>query len=123
MRIAETNAIIASDALIVPIEPHIYSLDGLDLLTAFKNKVERQLNKKIPLVAFYARVGRGNNPLRTMEYGHENYDNIMKSYIRNNVKLQEASTEKKSIFDYAPRSNGAKDYGNLVEELKENGII
>lgn len=123
MRLAETNAIIASDALVVPIEAHVYSLDGLDLLTAFKEKVERQLNKEIPLKAFYTRVGQGNSPKDTMKYGKENYENILESYIRSNVKLQEASTERKFIHDFASRSNGAKDYSNLVEELRDNGIV
>ena len=35
--------------------------------------------------------------------------------IRVNTKLKEAPSHKKAIFEYAPSSNGARDYRKLVE--------
>ena len=35
---------------------------------------------------------------------------VFKTRIRNNVRLAEAPSHGKSIFDYAPESNGAEDY-------------
>lgn len=37
--------------------------------------------------------------------------------IRENVKLAEAPGHRKTIFEYAPKSNGAEDYGKLVERV------
>ena len=37
--------------------------------------------------------------------------------IRRNIRLAEAPSFGKSIFDYAPTSNGAADYQQLAEEL------
>src|SRR5262249_36963170 len=42
---------------------------------------------------------------------------IFQSKIRRNVKLAEAPSYGQTIFDYAPRSNGATDYLDLADEL------
>jgi hypothetical protein len=39
--------------------------------------------------------------------------------IRRNIKLAESPSYGKSIFDYAPESNGAKDYGTLADEIHD----
>lgn len=41
--------------------------------------------------------------------------------IRLNVKLSEAPSHQKSIFEYAPRSHGAIDYTRLVERVVRDG--
>jgi len=53
----------------------------------------------------------------------ENYfkDKVFKSRIRSNVRLAEAPSHGKSIFDYAPESNGAEDYLSLGREVA--GIV
>jgi chromosome partitioning protein len=42
---------------------------------------------------------------------------VYKTYIRRNIKLAEASSFGQTIFDYAPRSNGATDYARLAAEI------
>jgi chromosome partitioning protein len=42
---------------------------------------------------------------------------LLKSLIRESVKLSEAPLYHKTIFDYAPLSSGAEDYKNLAQEL------
>jgi chromosome partitioning protein len=44
---------------------------------------------------------------------------LFKTLIRRNVKIAEASSHGKNIFEYAPRSNGAKDYKGLCREIIE----
>ena len=44
-------------------------------------------------------------------------DNLMKTAIRVNVALAEAQSSGKDIFEYDPKSNGAKDYMSLVNEI------
>lgn len=49
---------------------------------------------------------------------------LFDSAIRKNVKLQEAPSHGKDIFDYAPESIGAQDYKALCTEFLrrfENG--
>ena len=42
---------------------------------------------------------------------------IMKTVIRQNVDLAKAPALAKDIFDFAPDSNGAKDYEALAQEI------
>jgi hypothetical protein len=42
---------------------------------------------------------------------------VFKTRIRRNIKLAEAPSFGQTIFDYAPSSNGAEDYTQLVEEI------
>jgi len=44
---------------------------------------------------------------------------VLKSRIRVNVRLAEAPSHGKSIHDYAPGSNGSKDFMNLAKEVLE----
>jgi chromosome partitioning protein len=41
--------------------------------------------------------------------------------IRRNIRLAEAPSFGKSIFQYAPDSHGAEDYHRLAEEVAANG--
>ena len=42
---------------------------------------------------------------------------MFRTKIRTNVRLAEAPSHGKSIFDYAPESNGAEDYMALAREV------
>ena len=44
-------------------------------------------------------------------------DKLFDTSIRVNVALAEAPVTGKDIFNYAPNSNGAIDYSNLVDEI------
>ena len=44
-------------------------------------------------------------------------EKLLKTVIRMNTRLVEATAHGKSIFDYDPDSNGAKDYRELTEEI------
>ena len=44
---------------------------------------------------------------------------VFDTVIRRNVKLAECPSFGRTIFDYAPGSNGAEDYGGLAREMLE----
>ena len=124
MELKEKNALIASDLILVPTQPQLYSLEGLDILQGFKNEIESEMEKEIPLKIFCTMVNtRANNPMEIIDYLKNEYEGVMSSYIRHTVKLQESPNTRKTIFDTDPRGNGAKDYTQLVEELMSGGWI
>lgn len=43
---------------------------------------------------------------------------MLKTAIREGVAIKEAQTMRESLFDYAPRSNPAKDYMTLLDEME-----
>ena len=46
---------------------------------------------------------------------------VFNTKIRKNVAIAEAPLFSKDIINYAPDSNGAKDYQSLTEEIIERG--
>jgi chromosome partitioning protein len=44
-------------------------------------------------------------------------DLVFKTLIRENIRLAEAPSFRKSILDYAPKSTGAEDYRALAREV------
>jgi chromosome partitioning protein len=42
---------------------------------------------------------------------------VLHTYIREGVAVKQAQAMKQSIFEYAPKSNPARDYAALYEEL------
>lgn len=118
----EKNALVCADFLIVPIEPHYFSLDGLDILQSYSEALRGLLSPSLKTVVYFNRVGQGNAPYDVMDGSKREYDIILNSFIRENVKLKEASMSREFIADYAPRSNGAVDFKGLTLELIRNGI-
>lgn len=53
----------------------------------------------------------------------ETFNGVVASPIRVNSKLKEAPMYGKSIFSYAKSSNGAKDYGKLVDDVLKMGSL
>jgi chromosome partitioning protein len=50
-------------------------------------------------------------------------DTLCETRISENVSLAESPEHGKSVFDFAPHSQGAKDYFSLTAELLEKGFI
>lgn len=115
-----TNALTASNALLLPIQPHFFAVQGLQQLLDVVAKVRRGLNKELtiggvfltdynPRVKMHVDAGAAVQQAFPSE--------MFKTYIRHNVALSECSARGVSIFDYDPKSNGAQDYAALVKEL------
>lgn len=118
----EKNALVVADFLIVPIEPHYFSLDGLDILKGYSEALVGLLKSSLKTIVYFNRVGQGNAPYDVMASSKRDYDIILNSFIRESVKIKEASMQQEFLIDYAPRCNGTVDFKNLVLELIRNGI-
>lgn len=123
MRLLEKNALASSDLVITPIEPHNYSLDGFDILDHFLKAVKPILKNDLKHVGYFSRVAIGNAPKEIISNSNEDYSNILDSYIRHNIKLQECSIQSRFIIDYAPKSIGSLDFKKLVKEMQVKKYI
>ena len=115
-----TNALTASDALLLPIQPHFFAVQGLQQLLDVVAKVRRGLNKRLTvggvfLTDFNPRVKMHTDAATAIQQAFP--DEMFSTYIRHNSALSECSARGLSIFDYDPKSNGAQDYGALVQEI------
>ena len=48
---------------------------------------------------------------------HKRFGETCLPPVRINTRLREAPSARQTIFEYAPESNGAKDYASLVSAL------
>lgn len=115
------NAMSAADGVIVPFVPHHLSAVGVAQLTKLFLTVAMRYNKALKLFGVAPimadrkmRLHRAILDKMALQYGKKR---ILHG-IRMNVKLAEAFAEQQPVITYAPTSNGAKDYGQLVEDIE-----
>jgi chromosome partitioning protein len=124
------NALSAAEEVFIPLQPHFLALHGLSKLLETTALVTRRLNRKLRVSGIMLCLYETNTRLAADVTGDlQNFlsasdpeapwsrAKIFHAKIRRNIKLAEAPSYGKSIFDYAPKCPGADDYGALVEEV------
>lgn len=114
------NALTASDALLLPIQPHYFAVQGLQQLLDIVSRVRKGLNKQLHiggvfLTDYNSRVKLHADAAQSIEQAFPS--EMFKTYIRHNVALSECAACGMSIFEYDKKSNGAQDYGALCDEI------
>lgn len=118
------NALAASTEAIIPVSASYFALKGLSQLERTIELVRERLDcpdLRITgvLCTFYDRtnVARDVHNILQQRYG----DRAFKTVIPKNVKVEEAHSRSRSVFDYAPKSSGAQAYKQFVEEVVSRG--
>jgi len=114
------NALVAADAFIIPVAPSYLSLEGIVSLGKVVKNVRRSLGEAAPvlgvLLTMVQREDRETKAIIEEVRGHYG-GKVFDTEIRQDAALEKAPTRGQSIFEYAPDSQGAKEYGSLVEEV------
>ncbi len=115
------NAIRACDIIITPVDISAFSLLGIDNLKKISS-VMLNHNEKDPrqfylITIFDKRSNFSKNFIKTINKHIPR--GLLKTIIRNNIHLREAALLGKTIFEHNPKSNGAKDYSRLAEEITQ----
>lgn len=115
--IITVNSFIASDLIFTPIEAEYLSLKGFSILSEALDNIGLEIDQ-VFISKFDGRKVLNqsvkNNVLEALG------EKAFKTVIRSNISLAEAPITGKSIFEYAPRSNGANDYKSLTNEILKN---
>lgn len=119
------NGYSAADYLIIPMSAEILSLVGLTQLKDTYETVRQSVNSELRIMGILLtkyekrrRLSRDVYEMAETVAGQLNtkvFDNV----IRNGVAAAEAPAHGENIFDYALRSNPAKDYLAFVEEVQQ----
>ncbi|MFH1855989.1 MAG: ParA family protein [Candidatus Omnitrophota bacterium] len=120
LNILTINGLAAVHYILVPIQTHYFSLEGMKELFSTLHIVKERLNFQLEVLGILPTLFDGRTKMnREILYQIKDYfkEKVFKTAVRVNVKLAEASLYKKSIFDYDASSNGAKDYLALTEEV------
>lgn len=116
------NALTSSDYVYIPLQTEFLALQGLAKIKQIIDKVRFRLNKKLVIggviaTMYDARKVLNRDVVKTI---HKFFgEKVFKTLIRDNVALAEAPAQRKDIFSYNKRSNGAKDYLSLCKEILE----
>lgn len=114
------NAIVASDTVLLPLEAEYFAYKGIDRLMGVIEQVQEHLNEKLTIGGVFVTKCNSQRTLtQTIVNSITDFfgDKVFDTKIRINVSLSEAQLQGQSVFDYAPESNGAKDYELLVDEI------
>ena len=114
------NSFVAAKTLLVPIQTHYFSLEGMKELFSTIQIVKDRLNSELDLLGilptlFDTRTRMSRDILSQIRRHFK--EKVFPTPIRMNIKLAEAQIHKKSIFEYDATSNGAKDYMALTERV------
>ena len=111
-------AVVAASAVIVPTEPSGFGVEALAELQTRLAQLSR-LNPKVGLAGVLLTPFDGRTRLAqdAADAVADMVEGLPVWPIRRNIRVTEAFGHRESIFDYAPSSHGAEDYGAVIEAL------
>jgi len=115
-----TNALTASDSVLIPVQCEYYALEGLTQLLSTIRFVQRLFNKHITIEGVVLTMFDSRTKLSVdvqQEVRKYFKDKVYTTYIKRNVRLSEAPSVGQSIFEYDINSDGARSYAALAKEL------
>lgn len=118
------NALTACNEVYIPVQAEYLALAGLAQLTNTIAIVKRSLNQDIKITGVIITRYKARTKLSKEVYSKakELYPQAtFKTPIRDAVDVAEAPTAGTDIFHYSKRSNGAKDYMDVVNEIIKKG--
>lgn len=114
------SALVAAREILVPVEAHVMALAGLASLVQTVKRVQERLNPDLAISAILpCRVNQRTTLSReVIEKLREHFGPlVMKSVIRENVRLAESPSFGRPITVYDRRSHGASDYRAAASEF------
>jgi chromosome partitioning protein len=116
------NALTASNSALIPIQCEYYALEGLGQLLNTLSKVKKSLNTTLDIEGVLLTMHDKRTRLSydvISEVRKHFKGAVYKTIIPRNVRLAEAPSFGKSIFEYAPFSSGALAFEELTKEFIE----
>lgn len=118
--ILTTNALTASDSVIIPVQCEFFALEGIMQLLSTIRLAQKKLNPSLDIEGVLLTMldNRTNLGLEVVEeiksyFKERVYDTIIPRLVR----LSEAPSHGKPILSYDPHSRGTEAYLNLAKEV------
>ena len=113
------NALMASEEVIIPVDPSFFSLHGLgkllDTIRIIEEKAGHQLSIKILATNIDRRTNFGKDVVETLKARFP--ESCFKTIIHTCTRLREAASHGKPVTEYDKRCAALRDYQNLTEEI------
>ncbi|MBL7816713.1 MAG: ParA family protein [Saprospiraceae bacterium] len=118
--ILTVNALVASDAVLMPLQAEFLPMKGLESFMRSMKTIQVRLNRRLQLLGivltrYDERKEMNQRLTKTLieRFG----DKVFSTKIRTNIALAKAQEKGLDIFKFDRRSNGAIDYAALADEL------
>jgi chromosome partitioning protein len=122
------NSLAAVDEVLIPLQPHFLALQGFGKLLQTIELVNKRINPALKvggilLCMYDSRASLANEVKSDIEQFLKNAQGtnsawaqacVLPTYIRRNIRLAEAPSYGKTIFEYDPTCNGAQDYRQVA---------
>jgi chromosome partitioning protein len=114
------NALVASHAVLVPLQAEFFALEGLSQLMLTIREVRRSANPSLRIEGVVLTMVDGRNRLSQQVESDARKtlgELVFKTTIPRNVRLSEAPSYAQSVLEYDSGSRGAEAYRALTEEV------
>ena len=120
LNLVSINALTAATHLLIPIQTHYFSLDGMRELFKTVELVQARFNPQLKILGIlptlYDRRTRMNRA--TLAAIREHFkDQVFDTVIHASPALSECPMMGQPIIRYAPQTRGSRDYQQLAREL------
>lgn len=116
------NSLSAAETFLVPLQCEYYALEGLSQLLNTAGLIKKSLNPELRIEGIVLTMFDARNNLShqvVAEIQSHFGERVFNAIIPRNVRLSEAPSHGQTIFQYDPKSIGAKKYKELAEELDQ----
>ncbi len=120
------NALVASDAVIIPVQTEFFALEGLGKLLNTIKIVQGRLNTELEIEGILMTMYDGRLRLcnQVVSEVRKHFDDLVfQTIIHRNTRLAEAPSAGKPVILYDSESKGANNYMHLAKEvLQKNNM-
>lgn len=116
------NALSAAQQVLIPVQAEYYAMEGLSQLLQTIQAVRGSTNPQLELLGIVLTMFDKRNSLSDQVQAEvANYfgDKLFKTIIPRNVRLAEAPSYGRTIYEHDRWSKGARSYKALAKEVKE----
>ena len=117
------NALSASNYVIIPMQPEVYGLYGIEMLLSTYEEVQEEINHDLEIMGVLITMHDARLSLHkemTEKINEYFKKKVFKTIIKTNTTLKEAQSNNQTVFEYDGRARGAKNYRSLAEEVVEH---
>ena len=116
------NALTAATAVLIPVQAEYYALEGLGQLLNTIQAIKQRTNPNLDILGIALTMYDKRNALSDQVYSElKNYfgDKLFSTIIPRNVRLAEAPSYGRTIYEHDRWSKGARAYKALTKEIMQ----
>lgn len=120
------NALVAADAVLIPMQCEYYALEGLSALSNTISAIQQTLNPQLVIEGIVRTMfdPRNNLTMQVSEQLKQHFgDNVYRTVIPRNIRLAEAPSHGLPVLAYDKGSSGALAYLALAGEMLRRSML